>query len=216
MSGRAICSVALFFRCFRKHHTLLHSGCWQLASCPSALQSFLFSMACPAFLVFTLFQECLFDGWEVRLYVVRICIARLFGWPKRAYAFFPDYIQEKTNTSFLANCLIVEVLLLFLCFKASIIELLQSVSYNSDLLSNPLRWLTSIYFWTRVIIYNPAALWIAVPLSSIFQLAFWDLAAKQQDCFRPYTGSMGQAKPLVNSSSWLEISVTCACAKTRS
>ena len=60
---------------------------------------------------------------------------------------------------------------LFSCaLKAIRIDLLKSVSRNSALLSNPLRCLPSIYLWTRVIIYNSAGLWIAVPLSSIFQL----------------------------------------------
>ena len=64
----------------------------------------------------------------------------------------------------------------FCCFscalKASPIYLLKTVSCNSALLSNPLRCFTWIYFWTIVIIYNPAGLWIAVPLSSIFQPVF--------------------------------------------
>ena len=36
MRRSALGSVALFFRCFRKHHTLLQSGCWQFTSHPSA------------------------------------------------------------------------------------------------------------------------------------------------------------------------------------
>ena len=46
-----------------------------------------------------------------------ICIARLFSWPKRASAFFPKFIQERTQTPFLANCIIIEVLRNFMCFK---------------------------------------------------------------------------------------------------
>ena len=37
--------------------------------------------------------------------------------PKRTYAFSPEYIQEKTHTPFLAKCVILEVVPLFLCFK---------------------------------------------------------------------------------------------------
>ena len=36
LSGSALCSVALFFRCFWKHHTLLQSGRWRLTFRPSA------------------------------------------------------------------------------------------------------------------------------------------------------------------------------------
>ena len=46
-----------------------------------------------------------------------ICISRVLGWPKRAYAFFPEYIQKKTHTPFLATGIIVLVLLLFMCLQ---------------------------------------------------------------------------------------------------
>ena len=56
-------------------------------------------------------------GGKRYFFIVQICIARLLAWLKRAYAFFPEFIQEKTHTRFLAKCIIVEVVPLFLCFK---------------------------------------------------------------------------------------------------
>ena len=56
------------------------------------------------------------DGkWD--FFVVLICIYGLLRWPKSAYAFFPEYIQEKTHTPFLAKCTIVDILKLFMCFQ---------------------------------------------------------------------------------------------------
>ena len=106
--------------------------------------------------------------WD--FFVVLICIARLFGWPERAYEFFlnifPEYIYFWPTASLEKFCL-------FSCaLKASPLYPLKSVSCNSALLSNPFCFLISIYFWTIVIIYSLASLWIAVPLSSIFQLRF--------------------------------------------
>ena len=87
-------------------------------------------------------------------------------------AFFPEYIQEKTHLPFLANCIIVDIVPLSCALKTNPIYLLKTVSCNSLLLSNPFRCPTSIYFWMIVFINNPAGLWIAVTLRSIFQLAF--------------------------------------------
>ena len=50
-------------------------------------------------------------------FVVQIFFDHLLAWPKRAYVFSPKYIQEKRHTPFLAKCVIVEVMPLFLCFK---------------------------------------------------------------------------------------------------
>ena len=56
------------------------------------------------------------DGkWD--FFVVLICIYSLLGWPKRAYAFFPVYIQEKTHTPFWDKCTVFDVLKLFMCFR---------------------------------------------------------------------------------------------------
>ena len=57
MSGSALSSVAHFFRCFSKHSTLLHNGRWQFTFPLSASQGSLFSSPCPAFLVFTLYED---------------------------------------------------------------------------------------------------------------------------------------------------------------
>ena len=52
------------------------------------------------------------------------------------------------------------------------------------------------------------------PSAPFFNSLSWELAAKAQDCFRSYTGSGRQVEPVVNSSSWWENSVACACPNT--
>ena len=90
-------------------------------------------------------------------------------------------------------------------FKAIRIYLLKSVPCYSALLSNPLRFLPSIYLWKIVIIYNSAGLWIVVPLSSIFQVAFLGAGCKSAGLLQALFWFRGQAEPVVNSSSWWEI-----------
>ena len=51
----------------------------------------------------TLFRMALLTDGKRDFFVALICLSRLLGWPKRAYAFFPEYIQEKTHTPFMAN-----------------------------------------------------------------------------------------------------------------
>ena len=121
---------------------------------------------------YTFFRWPFCPGGQWDFIVVQISFTGLLGWPKRAYAFFPEYIQEKTHTPFLAKCIIVDVLPLFLCFQGNSSLPLQSFSWNSAPLSSPLRRLTSIYFWRIAVIYNSAVLWSTVPLSSFLQLAF--------------------------------------------
>ena len=74
-------------------------------------------MACPASLVFPLSSDGPLDRLKRDFFAVRISIARFLDWPRRAYAFLPEYIQAKTRTPFLGNCVIVEVRPLFMCFK---------------------------------------------------------------------------------------------------
>ena len=54
-----------------------------------------------------------FARWEARLFGALICFSRLLGWPKRAYAFFPEYIQE----IYCPRAIIVHVLPLFMRFQ---------------------------------------------------------------------------------------------------
>ena len=65
----------------------------------------------------TLFSMVLFTDEKRDFFLALICLSRLLGWPNWVYAFFPEYIQEKTHTHFFAKVMIVEVLPLFLCFK---------------------------------------------------------------------------------------------------
>ena len=65
----------------------------------------------------TLFSMALLIDGKRDFFVALICLSRLLSWPKRAYAFFPEYIQEKMHTPFLAKGIIVHVLRLFLCFQ---------------------------------------------------------------------------------------------------
>ena len=65
----------------------------------------------------TLFCMALLPAGKRDFFGALICLSRMLGWPKRAYAFFPEYIQEKTHTPFLGKGITVDVLLLFMCFK---------------------------------------------------------------------------------------------------
>ena len=88
MSGSALCFAALFFRCFRKHSTLLQSGRWQFTF-PLQHNKAPFSPLLVLHIWFLPFvRMVLFSDSKWYLFVVLICIARFFGWPKRAYAFF--------------------------------------------------------------------------------------------------------------------------------
>ena len=106
----------------------------------------------------TFFRMALLPAGKRDFFGVLICLSRWLVWPKRAYAFFPEYIQEKTHTPFLAKGIIVHDLPLFMCFQGDSNLPLKSVSCNSALLSKPLRCLPSIYLLARVIIYNSAGL----------------------------------------------------------
>ena len=106
----------------------------------------------------TLFSMALLTDEKRDFFVALICLSLLVGWPKRAYAFFPEYIQEKTHTPFWPTASLSRFCRFSCALKAIQIYLRKSVSCNSDLLSNPLRCLPSIYLWTRVIIFNPAGL----------------------------------------------------------
>ena len=65
----------------------------------------------------TFFHMALLPARKRDFFGELICLSRLLGWPKSAYAFFPEYIQEKTHTVFLAKDIIVQVLPLFMCFQ---------------------------------------------------------------------------------------------------
>ena len=65
----------------------------------------------------TFFRMALLPDGKRDFFVALICLSRLLCWPKRAYAFFPEYIQEKTHTPFLAKGITIDVLPLFMCFK---------------------------------------------------------------------------------------------------
>ena len=65
----------------------------------------------------TLFCMALLPAGKPDFFVALICLSRLLGLPKRAYAFFPEYIQERMHTPFLAKGIIVHDLPLFMCFQ---------------------------------------------------------------------------------------------------
>ena len=65
----------------------------------------------------TFFHMALLPAGKREFFVALICFSSLLGWPKRAYTFFPECIQEKTHTPFLAKGIIVHVLPLFMCFQ---------------------------------------------------------------------------------------------------
>ena len=98
MSGSALCSVALFFTCFRKHHTLLQSGHGKLYPAHQHNKARFSQWPVLHFWFLRFFQDGHFDQWEVRL----LCSADLhvqlawlakkgvcvFSWGKNAYALF--------------------------------------------------------------------------------------------------------------------------------
>ena len=53
----------------------------------------------------TLFSMALLTDGKRDFFVALICLSRLLGWPKRAYAFFPEYIQYST-VIFKCSCLL--------------------------------------------------------------------------------------------------------------
>ena len=106
----------------------------------------------------TFFRMALLPAGKPDFFVALICLSRLLGWQKRAYVFFPEYIQEKTHTPFWPRASLFTICRFSCAFKEIRIYLLKSVSCNSELLSSPLRCLPSIYLWTRVITYNSAGL----------------------------------------------------------
>ena len=112
------------------------------------------------------------DGkWD--LFVVLICLSGLLGWPKRAYAFFPEYIQEKTHTPFLAKCIIVDVLPLFMCSKGDsylppeiwgLVPAHSSLIYNLGTLPPGRLCCPSNKGWER---NNVAALWLFLTTAAL-------------------------------------------------
>ena len=116
MSGRALCSLAVFFRCFRKHHTRVTIGICHSAHQPNKAPFSPWPVL-PACLVFTLFKDGPFDLWEVRLPCSADFPFRVAWLAKKSVCVFPKYIQEKTHMLFLAKCIIVHVFPLFMCFK---------------------------------------------------------------------------------------------------
>ena len=65
----------------------------------------------------TFFSMALLTDGERDFFVALTCLSRLLALPKRAYACFPEDIQENTHTPSLGRGLIVEVLPIFMCFK---------------------------------------------------------------------------------------------------
>ena len=65
----------------------------------------------------TFFSMALLPDGKRDYFVALICISRLLSWPKRAYAFFPEYIQEKTHMPFLAKGITDDFLPLFMYFQ---------------------------------------------------------------------------------------------------
>ena len=145
-------------------------------------------MAGPAFLDWTLFP-----AWPFCPLGSHTSLEHWFAFPgclvgqKWRMCFFLNIFRKKRIRPFWLRASLSTFCRFSCAFKAILIYLLKSVSCNSTLLSNPLRCPSSIYLWKRVIIYNSAGLWIAVPLNSIFQVAFLGAGCKSagllQDLF---------------------------------
>ena len=117
MSGSAPFCLAVFFRCFRKHHTLLQSRHCNLHPTHQCNKAPFPPWPLLHFLFLHLFRKFLLTNGKWDFFVVLICISGLLGWPKRAYAFFSEFIQEKMHTPFLAKGILVDVWPLFMCFS---------------------------------------------------------------------------------------------------
>ena len=147
-------------------------------------------------------------------FVVLICTPRLLAWPKKAYAFFCEYIHVKCIRPFWPTTSLKKFCPFPCAFEVRPISLLKSRSQNSALLSSPFWSVTSRHFSTLGIFYNPAGLRIAVPLRSTFQLVSLGTCHKTAGLLQALFQFRGQGEPLVNSSSSLEIRVACACPNT--
>ena len=140
----------------------------------------------------------LLTGGKWYFFVVQIFIAHLPAWPKRSYEFSPEYIQEKTHTRFLAQCIIVEVVPLFLRFTGDsnvcleICFLLFCLGFMSASLPSLNRFLDDSCPLLLCQFVNCCAPELC------FQLVFCGLNTSPKFWFRTYTGSQCVAEILVN------------------
>ena len=118
MSGSALCSLSCAYYMFQD--TPYTSPEWLLAiySPPISVARLpcLHGLSCISGF-YTFFSMALLTDGKRDFFVALICLSGLPGWPKGAYAFFPEYIQEKTHTPLLAKGIIVNALPLFMCFQ---------------------------------------------------------------------------------------------------
>ena len=213
ISGSAVCSVGLFLRLFWETQYTSPEYRWQFTS-QNQRKKATFSPRPTVNFWFLLFGRMTLrtDGkWY--LFVVLICTTRLLGCPRRAYAFFLNIFRKKAYALFGQGY----------CWRSSAPFQVLSRRDQSPfeipfwqfcLVSSPFLWLTSRHFSTLRIFYNPTWLWIAVPLSSIFQLVSFGTGHKTAGLLQALYRFRGQAEPLINSSSSLEIRVACACPNT--
>ena len=101
--------------------------------------------------------------------------------------------SETTPSPFLTNCIVFDVQPVFMCFNGESFLPLQIPFLQSSLATSPFRWLTSRHFST-IDIFNFAVWWILLPMSSIFQLVFLELATKQWDFLKPYSVFVGSLR----------------------
>ena len=120
----------------------------------------------------TFFRMALLPAGKRDFFGALVCLSRLLGWPKRAYAFFPGYIQEKTHTPFLAKGIIVHVLPLFMCFQDDS-NLLPEIFFLQFCLAFKVSSLPSLNIFLKERYHLKLCRFVNCrPLSSIFQLAF--------------------------------------------
>ena len=87
----------------------------------------------------TLFSMALLTDGKRDFFVALICLSRLLGWPKRAYAFFPNIFRKKRIRPIWPRASLSRFCRFSCALKAIRNSLLKSVYCNSALLSNPLR-----------------------------------------------------------------------------
>ena len=148
-------------------------------------------MACPAFLVFTLFSAWspLTDGkWD--FFVLLICISFLLGIVQQLFMYFvfPNSGSKIYHWKY-GSCILPSFQVLF------------------DYLSHDI-------FRAQVSFTTLQALWICSVPEHQFSSCYFGKRHKAEGLLQAPLWLLGHHEPSGNSSSWLEVRVACACPNT--
>ena len=164
------------------------------------------------FWILHIFRMSLLTGGKWHFLLVWICIVCLLSWPKSPYAFSPEYIQEKTHTPVLVKCIIVDVVMLFLCFKSDSNVPLEICFVQFCLIFKSASWPSLNRFLEESCPLQLGRLvYCCSPELHFSTLVFVSGPQIHNFASGPIqVPGGGQAETLVNSSPWQEIRVTCA------